>query len=290
VQDCDLISPVFDFTKAKGVLIQFEHFFRYYFGSTATLSYSTDGGSSWTLLQSWEESTDNATLFLQDLTTQLAGFSKVCFKWNYVGNYAYYWALDDIKISADISSIPETLAFSDTIFSTGADNCSGAMQVITVAGIGSTVEFKSGSTVNLIAGKSIQFLPGFHAFEGSYAHAFITLDSSFCADLAGSIVQNLETEKSVEISAALKGEQVFEDEKSVKIYPNPNNGNFTLEFSNLNSRAEIRIFNAIGATIYRSMIKEQDQQKINLSGIKKGLYFVKVMDGKEQMVKKMIVN
>ena len=64
---------------------------------------------------------------------------------------------------------------------------------------------------------------------------------------------------------------------------------FINEYTNLSSEAQIRVFNALGATVYYSVIKEQDQQKINLSGIQKGLYFVKVSDDKEQFAKKMVV-
>jgi len=183
--------------------------------------------------------------------------------------------------------ISENLLLNDLNLTNNTPSCFNAYDSIAIAG-NSMVKFISGTSVELIAGKSIRFLPGFHAQEGSYAYAHITTNSTFCDGSAGSIVQNPKPEKSVDLNINQKIVSTGKI-KEVKVYPNPNNGNFTLEYSNLNSGAEIRIFNSIGATVYRSMIKEHDQQKINLSGIHKGLYFVKIMDGVEQMGKKMVV-
>jgi hypothetical protein len=76
----------------------------------------------------------------------------------------------------------------------------------------------------------------------------------------------------------------------MKLYFNPINGQFTLEFSNVESGATIRIYNMLGAKIYYSTATDQKSYKVNLPEIKRGIYFVKVIDGKEQFTRKMVVN
>src|SRR6056297_29351 len=83
-QDADLISPTIDLSSNSTVIVEFEHYFNHYSGSSATLSYSIDDGASWTVYQTWSADTDNAALFSQDLTAEVAGESTVKFKWNYV--------------------------------------------------------------------------------------------------------------------------------------------------------------------------------------------------------------
>jgi hypothetical protein len=98
-QNTDLVSPTLDLSMYSSVYLKFNHYFRYKSGSTATLSYSTDNGSTWTQIQQWTASTSNPAAFNQ-VITGAAGYSQVKFKWNYIGTYGYWWAIDDIYISA----------------------------------------------------------------------------------------------------------------------------------------------------------------------------------------------
>jgi PKD repeat protein len=98
-QNADLVTPLLDFTGYTSVNLSFEHFFRQYSTSTGTVMYSIDGGNNWTAIQSWTANTANAETFSQNLSAQLAGQSNVKIKWNYVGAYDYYWAVDDISIT-----------------------------------------------------------------------------------------------------------------------------------------------------------------------------------------------
>jgi PKD repeat protein len=98
-QNADLVSPAFNFTDYISVILTFQHYFLSYTGSSGTLSFSTNGGSTWTTLQSWTSTTANPSTYNQDLTAQLAGQANVKLKWNYTGTYGYYWAVDDISIT-----------------------------------------------------------------------------------------------------------------------------------------------------------------------------------------------
>jgi hypothetical protein len=98
-QNADLISPAFNFSSYTSITLSFQHYYNHYTGSSATLSYSINGGSTWTTIQTWSASTANAATFTQDLSSQLAGQSNVKFKWNYIGTFAWWWAVDDISIT-----------------------------------------------------------------------------------------------------------------------------------------------------------------------------------------------
>jgi PKD repeat protein len=104
-QDADLITPPLDLTSFNGVTLSFQHHFEVYANETATLSYSINGGSTWNLLQVWVNSTNNPEIFSQDVTSRVAGHSRVKFKWNYTGTWGWWWAVDDINITGTIPGL-----------------------------------------------------------------------------------------------------------------------------------------------------------------------------------------
>ena len=60
VQVAVLVSPKFDFSGIENVEVTFKH--RYNHGhADATFAYSTDGGSTWQTIESWDGNTGNAT-------------------------------------------------------------------------------------------------------------------------------------------------------------------------------------------------------------------------------------
>lgn len=98
VEDADLISPTFNLSGETTVYLQFEHYFYAGFGGAAKLFMSIDGGSNWTQLDSWNTSTANPTTELYNLSASAAGYSQVIFKWNWTGDWSWYWAIDDIAL------------------------------------------------------------------------------------------------------------------------------------------------------------------------------------------------
>jgi len=66
------------------------------------------------------------------------------------------------------------------------------------------------------------------------------------------------------------------------IYPNPCNGHFTLTSNN--PLSEISVYNMLGKLVYRNHT-DALQQIIDLSGMDKGVYFVRLGDGKSEGLK-----
>jgi hypothetical protein len=285
-----LISPVINLNVIESPVLTFWHTQQAWSSDQdkLTVHYKTSLSGTWTQLATYTASLTSWTKETISLPNGSSDYY-ICFEGN--AKYGYGVCVDDVSISGTpiMPGISSNLEITDTRIEAGISDCFNAYDSITVAGGVDSVLFRNGSTVDLIAGKSIRFLPGFHAYEGSLVNASITTDSTFCDGASESSIVEQPLEKSVKEENQSEEEGFVPVEKSIKIYPNPNNGKFSVVLTNFENGAEIRIFNAIGATIYRSMIKEQDQQIISLSGIHKGLYFVKVMDGKEQVVKKMMI-
>ncbi len=97
-QNADLITPTIDMSGYSAVNLAFSHYFRSYTGSSATLSYSINNGTTWTIIQTYSATTANPASFSQSIPAA-AGQSAVKFKWNYVGSYGYCWAIDNLNIT-----------------------------------------------------------------------------------------------------------------------------------------------------------------------------------------------
>jgi hypothetical protein len=285
-QNCDLISPVFDFSNYATVTLTFEHYLDTYPGSMGTLLYSTDNGYHWITYHSWIDTSNPAT-YTANLSVELAGKSQVLFKWNYIGEWAIFWAIDDVTVTA--GGVTKTLSVTGKTISAGESTCFNASDTVIVAGSGTTVNFLNGSTVDLIAGRAIRFLPGFHAAEGSNTHASITTTGTFCDGALSNPIVEQPIEKSVENQFTFEKQTVTSEAKSIKIYPNPNDGRFTLELTNVESGASVCIYNILGTRVFHLTANSEATQKVNIEGIKRGIYIVKIIDYNEQLTKKMIV-
>jgi M6 family metalloprotease-like protein/uncharacterized repeat protein (TIGR02543 family) len=105
-QNADLVTPLLDLSNYSDITLSFIHYYRH-LSSSATLSYSINGGSSWTQIQQWTASTSNPVTFNQ-VISGLAGQSQVKLKWNYTGSYGWYWSIDNIQITgSEVTNDPE---------------------------------------------------------------------------------------------------------------------------------------------------------------------------------------
>jgi hypothetical protein len=92
-----------------------------------------------------------------------------------------------------------------------------------------------------------------------------------------------------ETKSAVLGQQ----EKEVSIYPNPNNGVFTISFDQLDAkRVELSILNVIGNEVYREVLSRSDVQSsktVDLTRLAKGLYYVKIEADGYSSVRRIVV-
>ena len=83
----------------------------------------------------------------------------------------------------------------------------------------------------------------------------------------------------------------FEKNNSFSVYPNPNNGDFTILFSEYLSNFSVDVVDQSGRVVFQNKYDNQFdlEQKINLNNIASGIYFVKVSSSSGSMVKKIIL-
>lgn len=187
--------------------------------------------------------------------------------------------------------LPIDLDISDTTITEGTEVCFNAENEITVAGSDSTVVIDNNASVSFIAGSSIRFLPGFRAVEGSYVHGWITNDASFCDALPTAIVAvNPLEEKSLTDEQIPGPGNLVSGMVSMKVYPNPNNGQFTISVSGVGEgQSDIRVYNIHGEKVYSGRIDNLGLNGITLKTITVGLYFVEITSGKEKVSQRIMV-
>lgn len=273
-QDADLISPVFDFSDYTDIVLSFSHYFIYSSPSQARLSYSIDNGQNWQLLQSWTATTSNPARYSTDITELVAGYDQVLFKWNFTGNDSFYWAIDDVSITGQyiLPAIKQTTNVCIGFFET---DCFNATDTLYLAGNNSSVEFLKGSSVNLIAGQSIKFLPGFSAREGCLVTGSITIDNTYCfGTISGSVLsQSLEKSSPNETSIINLVETTrFPD---LKIFPNPAQTQITIQCVPASKNIRLILYDSQGSIVSEINFSILDQITLDISQLKRGLYFLR---------------
>jgi hypothetical protein len=186
-----------------------------------------------------------------------------------------------------IHKIEKTNKLENRVLIHGSIECFDALDTILVAGNGTSVTFESGSSIDLIAGKSIRFLPGFHAHEGNTTHAWISTNGEFCFPSGASVVSNSPINKSEFI---VNEEYVSHNnaiEKQLKVFPNPNNGRFTIKVEGLDQASQLVIYNLLGAIVHQDII--HSQQSIDISDKQPGLYLVKISNSKKALIQKILI-
>jgi hypothetical protein len=77
----------------------------------------------------------------------------------------------------------------------------------------------------------------------------------------------------------------------VNLYPNPNNGHFSIKFSNplQNDKSEIIITDLAGKEVYNGQVlKEETLKQFDLSNSKPGIYIMMIKDKEILVTKKFI--
>lgn len=80
------------------------------------------------------------------------------------------------------------------------------------------------------------------------------------------------------------------NEKSIELYPNPNDGNFTLNYKNATIKnATINVFNVLGENIQTIILTNMNSTQINISEFGIGAYYLRVMAENNTITKKVFV-
>lgn len=81
--------------------------------------------------------------------------------------------------------------------------------------------------------------------------------------------------------------------KYVQIYPNPNSGSFNIEFTQMtDEEISIQLYNALNEIVYQESMQQKSSaftQKVEVSYLPDGIYFLKIEGKNNSMIKKMII-
>ena len=78
---------------------------------------------------------------------------------------------------------------------------------------------------------------------------------------------------------------------SMAVYPNPNNGMFCIDFSNIEGDATYQLIDVRGAIVETRNINVTDGATMNFNhDLKAGTYFVRIINGDKVYVKQIVVD
>jgi Leucine-rich repeat (LRR) protein len=190
----------------------------------------------------------------------------------------------------EVHTVPIDLNITPGTITAQKDTCFNAQNEIMVPVTGSVI-IETGATALFIAGHSIRFLPGFHAQNGSTVKAWITSNGEFCdAYPAGTpvLVSQLSPEKSTTDFDNTPETTEPGKEPGLKVYPNPNNGQFSIKLSNIEGNSTVHLFNAQGQLLQTKSTNDS-HLNIDIPNPKPGIYFVKTIYNGKHYDKKILV-
>jgi len=84
----------------------------------------------------------------------------------------------------------------------------------------------------------------------------------------------------------------FAAQKNISLYPNPNKGTFSIQFSTFVENYSVQVYDYSGRVVYQNKFEGQEglEQSVALDAVSSGVYLVKVISGNESFVKKMVIN
>jgi hypothetical protein len=201
------------------------------------------------------------------------------FAYNSTGNSGF--SPDDC---ATTYPTPDNLVVQDETIYDSESKCFDALNTITVAGSGTSVEVRNGGSATFIAGNKIIFEPGFLADEGSYCSAQITTTGDYC-DSQQPLMEA--TPDSTQLTSGLNNDQMNSDD-NVKFYPNPTTGLFTIHFMNNSASTDVWILNMQGNMVFEDNFTDKSRFNINLNAMPNGIYMV-IVKTPSALVKQKIV-
>ena len=123
-----------------------------------------------------------------------------------------------------------------------------------------------------------------YAFSNTTAYSYYRLIFTNQCDTIESIIQIAE----VQLYQTALSNEVFLN-KGFALYPNPTEGRFSIRSQNMQEIDLITVTDALGKKIKQLDVYGLSNVELNLEGILKGVYFVKIASGSQNVVKKIMI-
>jgi len=186
--------------------------------------------------------------------------------------------------------VTPTSAVSYTATGTSTSGCSGtAVQSITVNPL-PAVNATTTSTLLCVGQSATLTATGADTYTWSNASNAVsivispTVSTSYTVSGTNTVTGCSNTftiSQNVSTCAGING-SAFENEV-VKVYPNPNNGYFTID---MNGNAEVKIYNALGQKVYYH--EHENISIVNIQNLQNGIYFMTLTHEGKQVTYKLI--
>ena len=77
----------------------------------------------------------------------------------------------------------------------------------------------------------------------------------------------------------------------LSVYPNPTHGTFFVQIADLDTQAnyQVKVVDLIGKVLIEREISANERAQFDLSTAPKGIYFVQIIQGKEKIIKRVVV-
>jgi hypothetical protein len=131
VLNTQLTSPSFSTVGFSAASLDFRHYYRH-ITTAQTVQISTNGGGSWTTLQTYSATAGLPTAFANASISLNAylGQPNVQIRFNYVGGWIWYWAIDDIAITGTPIPYSYSWASSPSGFTSAVQNPTGVTPTV----------------------------------------------------------------------------------------------------------------------------------------------------------------
>ncbi len=226
-----------------------------------------------------------------------------------IGNSIEQWVPDDpynINTRNYVAAPPESLKLKNMVVNIDESKNYRANNYIVVAGNDSYFVVEGNGTGGgnsiLKAGISITLSSGFNAKAGSCFHSYIEpnclTSSNFCSNTQQMLFNNkpenkLYTTTGSNIIFTPLEKNITINDKNIElgftIFPNPNNGLFSIVLNNNESRINsIEIYNLTGDQVLNKNGLNSNIVKLNIPSFPKGIYFVRIYSNNKTYFSKII--
>jgi hypothetical protein len=206
---------------------------------------------------------------------------------------AYYFEnTNDLHTSTNVNGM---YPYSEPVPGTRTYN--GVYTASNVIGTGQNVVIQSGTSVEFYA-ETIVLRPGFKAEAGSrfiasskpcirgcnttYSATLHMSDSSYNKDTP---ILSTDKNRKSNTSHRVEDEETNIVYNDIRIFPNPNNGSFTIGSNE--AIQQIEVYNLLGQVVYKA--DNPDDKTIQLPADTKGVFFVRITTQTECVTKKILV-
>ena len=186
-----------------------------------------------------------------------------------------------VTVATASPAVPANISIAGTV---AQPMCYNATNTITIAGTPNEFIVESGAQVNVIAGGNILCLPGTKVLEGGYLWGHVTTSGSWCGMTKSS---------SMVTTSVDAPEQASGPERSgFKVYPNPTTGDFTLQLPEIPMKSKVKaeVYGMHGERVFTADISGESKHAFSLSGLPRGIYFIRVISGEKMETCKVVKN